>query len=67
MGVTGYNEVKDTCEELGITVITPTPIRHRSSTMLWNIEFELDDYIINRFMEHITALTRIRSQFLRTQ
>ena len=38
MGVIGFNEVKQVCNDVGIPVITATAMRHRSSTIFWTLE-----------------------------
>lgn len=49
---TGYNEIRDICNDLEIPVITATAIRHRSSTIFWSME-GVQEATIDIFMEHM--------------
>ena len=50
--VTGYNEIRNICEEIGIPTITATGIRHRASTLFWQMEGLKED-TISTFMAHM--------------
>lgn len=49
--VTGYNELRTVCKGLGIPIIGATANRHRSSTLIWDLE--IDDQKLNAFLQHI--------------
>lgn len=52
LSITGYNEIRDICKDIGIPVITATSIRHRSSTIFWNLE-GINEQVVDSFMQHM--------------
>ena len=50
--ITGYNEIRDICNQLEIPVITASSLRHRASTLFWQMEGHTEA-IVNSFMSHM--------------
>ena len=50
--ITGYNEIRDICNQLEIPVITASSLRHRASTLFWQMEGHTEA-VVNSFMSHM--------------
>jgi hypothetical protein len=58
VGTTGYNELRDVCNQLQIPVITATSMRHRGATLFWRME-GLSEQSIVTFTEHMGHSTEM--------
>ena len=48
----GYNEITDIRKTINIPIITAASVRHRSSTMFWDMA-GIDDQSLDLFMQHL--------------
>jgi integrase len=50
--IIGYNEIQIVCQSIGIRVIAPTSVRHRTSTFFWKKD-GLEEDTIDSMMDHM--------------